>query len=923
MNMRKSNVFRRLAVGLLGFFVISMIPPMAIGQRAPISQRTGTDTPRTIGDRPEREQYDNRAFPESEIAPEQQKAAHDAFLSLSQQREGKETEWKLIGPTDPLVVGPATYTGRATYNSGRVTSLALSPKCHTGDCKIFVGAAGGGVWTANDALASDLNWHPSGEGIPSNAIGSVIFDPTDASGKTLYAGTGEPNGSGDSEAGVGLYKSTDLGKSWSLVPGSLSAANGRSIAGIAIDPVNSKHIIIGTAVARHGSSSINGGRFTPPSSPKVGLYESTDGGVTFALVFSRPSDVVIPGTSNGTDYFRGGVTNVVFNRTGVSGNGASRVYFSVFDYGVFRSDGDGDYEQIFASAGGGTVANSLASRTEFALAPNHTALRIYVGDAGGGAADFYRVDNALVPAVNLTDGTNNPGWIKLSNPTPGTPGFASYNFCDAQCSYDMPVASPPGHPDTVWIGGQMQYGEIFTPNPPSNGRTIQRSTDAGVSFTDMTNDTQSPPLGMHPDQHAIVFVPGKPDIAIIGSDGGVIRTSGTFANASSDCNSRGLVEPQLSQCREWLEKVPTLLFSMNRGLATLQFQSLSVNRKNPLGDIMGGTQDNGTWAYSRKQYEEKESEQPGSWFESVGGDGGESGVDIANSMIRFHNYTGAQADINFVGTDPLQWDYISGPFDNSSEGRSFYAPMIPDPKVSGTLYAGLESVWRTNDDGGPRAYLDKHCNEFFGDFSVICGDWEPLGGTAGNLVTGPSSDKGTGYIVAVARTPSDMGTLWVGTRRGRVWISKNADDEPNDVKYRRIDTASQPRRFVSGIAIDPTNSNHAWISFSGYEAYTPTTKGHVFEVTVTNSAVTWKDLSANLGDQPITGIARDDETGDIFVSTDFGVDMLPSGSSTWVQAACDLPPVAVYGLTIDSEARVLYAATHGRSAWKLKLDSSE
>jgi hypothetical protein len=292
-------------------------------------------------------------------------------------------------------------------------------------------------------------------------------------------------------------------------------------------------------------------------------------------------------------------------------------------------------------------------------------------------------------------------------------------------------------------------------------------------------------------------------------------------------------------------------------------------------------------------------------------------------MIRFHNYTSAQADINFAGTDPLQWDYISGPFDNSPEGRSFYAPMIPDPKVSGTLYAGLESVWRTNDDGGPRAYLDLHCNEFFGDFSVICGDWEPLGGTAGNLVAGPSSDKGTGYIVAVARTPSDMGTLWVGTRRGRVWISKNADDEPNDVKYRRIDTASQPRRFVSGIAIDPTNSNHAWISFSGYEAYTPTTKGHVFEVTVTNSAVTWKDLSANLGDQPITGIARDDETGDIFVSTDFGVDMLPSGSSTWVQAACDLPPVAVYGLTIDSEARVLYAATHGRSAWKLKLDSSE
>ena len=84
-----------------------------------------------------------------------------------------------------------------------------------------------------------------------------------------------------------------------------------------------------------------------------------------------------------------------------------------------------------------------------------------------------------------------------------------------------------------------------------------------------------------------------------------------------------------------------------------------------------------------------------------------------------------------------------------TEPQSFYIPMIADPKVSGTLYAGLAHVWRTNDDGGPRAYLDKHCNEFFGDFAAPCGDWEPLGGpvgsgTPGDLVAGPSSDKGTG-----------------------------------------------------------------------------------------------------------------------------------------------------------------------------------
>jgi hypothetical protein len=242
--------------------------------------------------------------------------------------------------------------------------------------------------------------------------------------------------------------------------------------------------------------------------------------------------------------------------------------------------------------------------------------------------------------------------------------------------------------------------------------------------------------------------------------------------------------------------------------------------------------------------------------------------------------------------------------------------------VSGTWFIGGQHVWRTKDNAGPQAYLQQFCNEFFGAYNPTvtpCGDWEALGGTAGDLTVGPDSDKGTSYLAAVVRAPSDTGTLWVATRRGRVWISKNADAASANVTFLRLDTPSQPRRFVSGIAIDPANSNHAWVSFSGYEAYTPTTRGHVFEVVVKNGSAVWKDLSSNLGDQPITGIARDNVTGNLYVATDFGVVMLPTGSTTWVPAGGDLPPVAIYGLTINAGARVLYAATHGRSAWKLDL----
>jgi hypothetical protein len=177
-------------------------------------------------------------------------------------------------------------------------------------------------------------------------------------------------------------------------------------------------------------------------------------------------------------------------------------------------------------------------------------------------------------------------------------------------------------------------------------------------------------------------------------------------------------------------------------------------------------------------------------------------------------------------------------------------------------------------------------------------------------------------VVATERALSDNGTLWAATRTGRVFISKNADAKANQVKFTRLDDdAGTPERFVSGISIDPANPNHAWVSYSGYSAYTPSTPGHVFEVTYDPAThdSTWVDQSDDLGDQPITDIAYNSATGDVYASTDFGVLRLAKGSSTWTKAAANLPQVAVYGITIAECDGLLYAATHGRSAYVVKL----
>ena len=123
------------------------------------------------------------------------------------------------------------------------------------------------------------------------------------------------------------------------------------------------------------------------------------------------------------------------------------------------------------------------------------------------------------------------------------------------------------------------------------------------------------------------------------------------------------------------------------------------------------------------------------------------------------------------------------------------------------------------------------------------------------------------------------------------------------------------RELVSNAAAKEVGATEILIKYTVDDA------GHVFEVTynpVTHAATWSGDLAGNLGDQPLTDIAVDWSTGDVYVSTDFGV-FVRRGHTNWRPAANGLPPVTVFGLTINVGSRVLYAATHGRGAWSLSL----
>src|SRR5207249_6047985 len=174
--------------------------------------------------------YADQAYPFSGIGIAQTVAARKAAKRLRGNAPPNAGGWQEVGPftLDVQPLGTQTF-GLPTQWSGRVTALAVDQSCGKGArCTLYVAAAGGGVWRTADALAPHAHWTPISGGIPSTAIGSLLIDPTDSTGRTIYAGTGEESGSADSEAGIGLYKSTDRGNHWSLVSGSPAVSNGRS-----------------------------------------------------------------------------------------------------------------------------------------------------------------------------------------------------------------------------------------------------------------------------------------------------------------------------------------------------------------------------------------------------------------------------------------------------------------------------------------------------------------------------------------------------------------------------------------------------------------------------------------------------------------------------------------------------------------------
>ncbi len=197
--------------------------------------------------------------------------------------------WQPLGPVavTTSAFGPVT---------GRITSIVLDPNDATGNT-IYLGTTGGGVWKSTNAagplssvsfvpLTDTLPTFSANEGattVPSISIGAVSVQPA-ATGIVL-AGTGDPNDATDSYYGEGILRSVDGGQTWTLIFGSRDGANGEhSFAGLATAGFAWSTATPTLAVAAM-SSSLEGYVVdaTGTAGSAPGLYYSTDAGKTWQM----------------------------------------------------------------------------------------------------------------------------------------------------------------------------------------------------------------------------------------------------------------------------------------------------------------------------------------------------------------------------------------------------------------------------------------------------------------------------------------------------------------------------------------------------------------------------------------------------------------------------------------------------------------
>ena len=366
----------------------------------------------------------------------------------------KDVRWRFIGPFD---VG------------GRCTDVAVPAGSRT---VFYAGAATGGVFKTVNA---GTTWAPIFDDMPTLSIGDLAVAESDPN--VVWVGTGEANIFRASEAGIGVYKSTDAGKTWKH----MGLEGTYTIARVVIHPTNPD--IVYVAATGH-EWTVN---------PERGVFKTADGGATWQKVLFvndhvGANDIVMDPQSPDTLYA------ATWNRTRTRWSdpvpGGEDGLFKTTDGGkTWTPINAGLPDTNFTGRIGIDLCRTKPA-TLYAYVDNHTP----GAEPKPGELDSYGrpLQRGIVGAEVYRSDDAGASWRKVS--PPGMERFGgTYGWVFAQIRVD------PNSAETIYI----------------MGLGLSKSTDGGKTYQGLNY------AGLHGDHHGLWIDPNDSSHLINNNDGGV------------------------------------------------------------------------------------------------------------------------------------------------------------------------------------------------------------------------------------------------------------------------------------------------------------------------------------------------------------------------------------------------------------------
>jgi len=785
------------------------------------------------------------------------KAAHgDAKQDKPQPAGGSFTTsqtWSLLGPSPILSNLSGSATADYDYGPvvGRVTALFVDPSDATGNT-VYLGGATGGLWRSTSAAATTptaVMWTPLLDSQPTLSVGAIGIQPGNS--HLIILGTGEPDFSIDSYYALGLLRSTDQGSTWSLISTAVSGPGGVPIdlKGVAFSSVVFSADNPNLVVAGAGASGVGfGDRIETVTDSRFGIYYSTDTGQTWTAATFQDGTIPIAPWS---------VSSIVYNPI------QHLFYASVGFQGIYSSSDGATWTRLASQPGTGlNLANCPGYfATSCPIFRGTLAVRPGADEMYAWYVDINSNDQGIYKTVN-----GGQTWTALSET--GITNCGDSEGCGTEQGFFNLVLSavPQANGGTDLYAGAVNLFKcsITSANP----------TCSTHPFLNLSHVYGCSPVGsiahVHPDQHAIAFASGNPQIVYFGNDGGIYRSLNGSSLSSGACGT------------------PNSFDNLNPNMGSMtQFVWLSEDPGNEQ-ILLGGTQDNGSPA--------RTTAVP-AWPEVNLGDGGYNAINPSSPNEWFTSHTDVSIERCTVGTNctPATFTSVVTSTTLSGDVGAFYTPYLLDPQAPSKMIVGTCRLWRGPSSGGT--------------------GWTPISNnfdTSNNSVCAADSQNQIQAIAAGgAVTPHGSQAIWAGTSTGTLYYTSNADGGSSTWLY-HLETNSTP---ISSIAIDPKDP-------TGQTAYYATQEflGNQIKLVAPNTVT---QAAGDLPNIPVNSIIFDPEFPNImYAGTDIGVFESDNAGTNWLEVGpATLPSAPVSHLEVFYAAGVkkLRASTYGRGVWETPL----